>query len=252
MKMPPRNLRLTLALLLACGSNAHAAAAQTGTASKAGGSGAAARDPKRAREKKAAASARAERSRRKAVAVLLEVAAGAGDIEDLYQRATVLTLSAGALWGADEPAARAAFARAWEAAAAADEAESEDERESGRRDDPPERFTRARSLVLAAAAQRDTRISEPWLAALADWLTRQEGDARGEAAGASPDIGPPNEFTRDGQRLALAHSLLDEEAPEAAARVAALALQGGASGALVEFLLRLREDAPEEADRLYL
>ena len=242
MSKTPRNVRLTLALILfACGICARPTHAQT---------------PKAARETKAAAArARAEKTRRAAVALLLEVAASAKAIEDTSQRAAVLTNCADALWETDERAARSVFGRAWAAAVESDEEEFKDEQENGRYGDLPERFTRARELTLAAAARRDTRMAEAWLGALADWLSRQESSARSEDApgnNASRDIGPLNEFTRDGQRLALASSLLDEEEYGAAARVATPSLKGGVSGPLVEFLLGLRTGAPEEADRLYL
>lgn len=247
MSKTPRNVRLALALLLACvlcepvtlaQKRAAAPPPQTKAASRA------------ARE--------AERSRRKAVAVLLEVASGAKAFEDASRRASVLALAASALWGADEPAARATFARAWEAAAEADEAEFKEAQEQGRDGDLPERFTGTREAVLAAAAQHDARMADAWLGALADWLSRRrdgggdEASAEGGGAAAGADIGPPDEFTRDGRRLALASTLADEGEYAGAARVAAPALQGGVSGALVEFLLRLRAGAPEEADRLYL
>ncbi len=263
MRTTPRNVRLALALLLlACGACARPARAQSRPAdapaqSKAAGQ--AVREGKPSRATKApdakARNARAERARRRAVAVLVEVSAGAKAVEDPFQRASVLALCADAMWEADEPAARMVFGRAWEAAAESDDEELKDEQENGRYGDLPERFTRARDLVLAAAAQRDARMTEAWLGALADWLSRHESSARGEDAprdAASRDVGPLNEFTRDGQRLALASSLLDEEAYDAAARVLAPAVQGGASGVFVESLLNLRDGAPEEADRLYL
>jgi hypothetical protein len=246
MRYPPRNVRLALALLLACATCARATPAQKRVPAAP------------APETKAAARAAraAERSRRKAVAVLLEVAADAKALEDAFQRATVLTLTGSALWGADERAARATFARAWEAAVESDEAEFKEEQEQGRSGDLPERFTGTREAVLAAASQHDPRMADVWLTAIADWLSRRrnggghESAAGGGAAGA--DIGPPNEFTHDGQRLTLASTLVEGGAYAEAARVAAPVLQGGVSGALVEFLLRLRAAAPEEADRLYL
>jgi hypothetical protein len=256
MRDTPRNVRLALALLVACAACARDANAQQGpTQGKSQG--------KSATQGKAATSAarNAERSTRKAAAVLAEVAEVAKSLEDASQRASVLTSCAGALWNVDERAARSAFARAWEAATEADEAEFKEEQ--GRYGDLPERFTRARELVLAAASRHDTRLSEGWLGALADWVARQrnssaEGDeaapAEGVAAAANagPDLGPRDESTRDGQRLALASSLLDAGAYEDAARVAAPATQNAVSGAFVEFLLHLREGSPEEADRLYL
>lgn len=268
MRDTPRNVRLALALLVTCAACARGANAQARPAAPAQGKG-----PSQGKsqgkpqgkltpEGKAATNAarNAERSARKAAAVLAEVADGAKSLEDASQRAAVLTLCAGALWNVDERAARSAFARAWEAAAEADEAEFKEEQ--GRYGDLPERFTRARELVLAAASRHDTRLSEGWLGALADWVTRQRKSAEGDdaaptegaaaAASAGPDLGPRDESTRDGQRLALASSLLDAGAYDDAARVAAPAMQNSVSGAFIEFLLRLREGSPEEADRLYL
>jgi hypothetical protein len=264
MSSTPRHVRLALALFVACAAYACDASAQTRAAS-APVQGKSAAQPERqskpAREAKASEArareerARAERARRKAVAILLEVAGGAKAVEDLFQRASILTLCADALWEADAQAARSVFTRAWETAAESDDADLKDEQEQGRYGDLPERFTRARDLVLAVAARRDTRMSEGWLGALADWLSHQESRARSEDAPgneASRDVGQLNEFTRDGQRLGLAYSLLDAEEYEAAARVATPGLKGGVSGPLVEFLLTLREGSPEEADRLYL
>ncbi|MET0621518.1 MAG: hypothetical protein ABW250_00925 [Pyrinomonadaceae bacterium] len=266
MRDTPRNVRLALALLVACAACARDANAQARPAAPAQGKSPA-QGPSQGKPQgksttqgKAAtlAARNAERSTRRATAVLLEVADGAKSLEDASQRAVVLTLCADALWSVDERAARSAFARAWEAAAEADEAELKEEQ--GRYADLPERFTRARELVVSAAAQRDTRLSEGWLGALADWVARERKSAEGDdapptessAATAGPDLGPQDESTRDGQRLALASSLLDSGAYEEAARVAAPAVQNSVSGAFVEFLLGLREGSPEEADRLYL
>lgn len=264
MRDTPRNVRLALALLVACAACAHAqtrpaAPAQGNTPAQGKSQGASQGNPATRGKAATTAARNAERSTRKAAAVLVEVADGAKSLEDASQRAAVLTLCAGALWNVDERAARSAFARAWEAAAEADEAEFKEEQ--GRYGDLPERFTRARELVLAAAARHDTRLSEGWLGTLADWVARQRSSAEGDeaapaedaaAATAGPDLGPRDESTRDGQRLALASSLLDSGAYEDAARVAAPAMQNSVSGAFVEFLLHLREGSPEEADRLYL
>lgn len=265
MRDTPRNVRLALAFLVACAACALDAHAQARPAAPAQGKPATQVKPqgKPATQGKTAASAarNAALSTRKAAAVLSEVADGAKSLEDASQRASVLTLCAGALWNVDERAARSAFARAWEAAAEADEAEFKEEQ--GRHGDLPERFTRARELVLAAATRHDARLAEGWIGALADWVARQrnssaEGDESAPNEGAEavpagvPDLGPRDESTREGQRLALAASLLDAGEYEDAARVAAPALQGVVNGALVEFLLRLREGSPEEADRLYL
>jgi hypothetical protein len=267
MRDTPRNVRLALALLVACAACAPDANAQARPAAPAQGKPPTQAKPQAKSQgkpttqgKTAAGAARnAERSTRKAVAVLLEVADGAKSLEDASQRAAVLMLCADALWSVDERAARSAFARAWEAASEADEAELKEEQ--ARYADLPERFTRTRELVLAAAAQRDTRLSEGWLGALADWVALKRNSAEDDgatptegaaAATTGPDLGPQDESTRDGQRLALASSLLDAGAYEDSARVAAPAVQNAVSGAFVEFLLRLREGSHEEADRLYL
>ena len=257
MRKAPRTKRLALALALACA--ATAARAEQGAGSvrtpdaRTSQAKQAAKSP---RETRAAAAAREQRARRRAAAVLIEVSADARSIEDPYQRASVLALCADALWETDEQAARSAFARAWEAAAESDEADLKEEQEGGRYGDLPERFTRARSLVLAAAARRDSRLSETWLGALAGWLSSRAGGAREEENPEEGEAGrglrPLDELTVEGQRLALASALLEDESYDAAARVAAPAARGAASGDFVEFLLRLREGAGEEADRLYL
>jgi hypothetical protein len=212
---------------------------------------------KASRDAKARAdAARARRERRAAVAILLEVERDAASLEEPYERAQVFAACADALWDADEREARVAFRLAWESAVESDEADSKDEQTDGLYGDTPDRFTRARESVLAAAAKRDTRMTETWLRALYEWLGRQEGRARGAADdvndGASRDAGPLDESTRDGQRLALASSLLASGEYGASARVAAPAAAGRVSGPLVEFLLALRARAPAEADRLFV
>jgi hypothetical protein len=250
MKDAPRRRSLAaLALLLAPAPCAREAPAQVRPAAPQGRPAAQSRSAAQARAADAA-----ERQKRKAVALLVEVADGAKEIEGSFQRATVLTLCADALWGVDERDARAAYRRAWEAAVESDEAEFKEEQEGGRYGDLPERFTRAREGVLANAARRDPRMAEAWVGALAEWVSARGGRGHEEEAAASgPDIGPLNEFTRDGQRLALASTLLAEGSPADAARVAAPAVkEGRGGGALVEFLVNLRQSAPAEADRLYL
>ncbi|MBV9928337.1 MAG: hypothetical protein JOZ96_25200 [Acidobacteria bacterium] len=234
MSSTPRHVRLALALLLWC---APCAFAQKR-----------ARAPQPPQSK---VTREAERSRRKAVAVLLEVAGQAKALEDPARRAAVLTFTADALWGADEQTARSTFARAWEAATEADEAEFKQEQEGGPYGDLPERFTGTREGVLGAAAQHDPRMADAWLGAITDWLARRRvEEPKDEGGGAG--IGPADAFTRDGQRLSLASTLADDGSYAEAARVATPALQSGVNGALVEFLIRLRAGAPEEADRLFL
>lgn len=242
MSKTPRHVRRALALLLLLLACAPGARAQKRAAT-----------PQPARQTKGTtrAAREAERSRQKAVAVLLEVVSDAKALEDPLQRTAVLALAASALWGADEQTARSIFARAWEAATEADEAEFRKEQDGGRYGDLPERFTSMREEVLAAAAEHDPRMADAWLGTLTDWLSRQRGEEATAASGGA-GIGPADEFTRDGQRLSLASTLADGGSYAEAARVAAPALQSGVSGAFVEFLLRLRAGSPGEADRLYL
>lgn len=260
-----RTNAILLTLALACGvgaqvSHARARPAQTPTTPKpTTNQSRAPREAKpsdkSARDAKARAdAARARREKKAAVAILLEVERDAASLEEPYERASVFAACADALWDADERAARVVFRRAWESAVESDEADLKDEQENGRYGDLPERFTRARESVLAAAARRDTRMTETWLRSLDEWLGRQESSARDapdEVKGAATrDVGPVNEFTHEGQRLTLASTLLAGGEFEASARVASAV--GRVSGPLVEFLLGLRARAPEEADRLYL
>jgi hypothetical protein len=237
---------LAFALLFACGTTATAFNAQARDATR----------TKQPSKNTRAAKAGATRGRRQAVAVLLEVSNGAREIEDPYERASVLAFCADALWGADEQTARSLFRRAWEVADESDDAELKQEQQSGRDGDLPERFTRARDLALTLAAKHDARLAEGFLRRLNEWLEHHESSARDAPevvkGGASRDIGPLNEFTQGGPRLALASSLLEEEAYKSAAALAEPTLADGVSGVLIEFLLRLRADAPDEADRLFL
>ncbi|HEV7889066.1 MAG TPA: hypothetical protein VGP08_00435 [Pyrinomonadaceae bacterium] len=253
MKTSRRTHTILLTLLFACGS-----AAQTHTTPKPAATNqpAAPRtakpSAKLARDAKTRADAeRAQRERRAAVSILLEVERDAASLEEPYERTSVFTACADALWDADEREARVVFRRAWESAVEADEADFKYEQEQGRDGDAPELFTSARESVLAAAAKRDTRAVETWLRALDEWLGRHESFAR-ETRAAAHEANPLDEFTRDARRLALASSLLAGGEYGASARVATPAAAGRVSGPLVEFLLGLRARAPEEADRLYL
>jgi hypothetical protein len=197
-----------------------------------------------------------KRERQQAVAVLLEVTGSAREIEELYQRADVLTFCADALWETDEQTARALFRRAWDAASESDDAELKDEQQNGRYGDLPERFTRARELVLATAGRRDARMAEGFLRRLVESLNKQPSSARDLPEemrdAASRDIGPLNEFTPGSQRLALAFSLLDEDSYKSAEALVEPALAGSVNGIIIEFLLRLRAYSFIDADRLFL
>jgi hypothetical protein len=193
--------------------------------------------------------ARRARERREAVAVILEVAAGAKEVEDAHERHALLTDCADALWPADEAAARALFRLAWAAATEADEATHEAEQGPGLlRSD-----TLARRDVAAAAARRDARLAEEFIDDLRARTEKRAGSEEGEG-GREGRRGPRGcaAAAVEGQRIELADSLLADGALEAAADVVAPLAGCGAGGGLVLFLFRLRPHAPERAHTLFL
>ena len=243
---------LALALVFACGVFLPGPCAQ-GSSARINPQGASAARAKQSSKGTREAKARELRERRQAIALLLAVAEDARALEDAYRRADLLTLCAEALWEADEQSARTLFGRAWEAATEADEEDLKVEREMGRGQDLPESFTRARGIVLTSAARSDAPTAETFLSRLGEWLKSHESSGRAASEwGASRDISPLDEFSPGAQRLTLAFSLLGEDSYKSAASAAEPALAGGVSGALVEFLLRLRAYNANEADRLYL
>jgi len=205
---------------------------------------------KTARARRGAAESRAARERREAAAVILEVAASAREIEEPAERADLLSECADALWPADQAAARALFRRAWEAASEADEAARQAEQRPGFL-----RFdTLSRRGVAAAAAKRDARLAEEFLAELRASAEEQAPpDEAGREGGTAPRRTKRCAASAAaGQRLELANSLLHDGAHQAAAEVAAPLAVCGADGNLVLFLFRLRAHAPDRAHALFL
>lgn len=259
-----RLLRLLLALLAACGPHAHGAQERRAPQAKAK------QTPKAARD----AGARERRERQQAAAAVGEAVAAAPEIKDSYKRTMLLALAADALWTFDEQAARALFARAWEAAVAADAEEtaafkksvSEGATESplDEVDDPFTNMVGARQEVLAAASRRDARLTERYLAEFRESLERGRGDATARDAeddgndsglrfgGFSSHILDRERLgAAERMRLDLSQTLADGGDYRQAAAVAASAVAGGVNAALIQFLVGLRRDAPAEADALY-
>jgi hypothetical protein len=227
--------------------------------------------PKPARDAKTrAADSRARKERQAAAVALSEAAASASGVKDPFERAMILALSADALWPYDEQAARALFARAWDAAVASDKSDEEDAAAASSPDpgpptagvdpadisDPPEEFgraTRARQEVLAAVSRRDARLTERYIAELRESIRARRGETAARVDdGRRYDVrGSLSEFDDGQTRLNLSRSLADDGDYKQAAEVAAPEVEGGVSAALVRFLIQLRERAPAEADALY-
>lgn len=276
MKKPRRTelrLLLLLALLPACAPHAYGAQGRATRTpqTKAKQTPKAARDPKE----------RERRERQQAAAAVNEAVASSSEFKDSYKRSLLLALAADALWTFDEPAARSLFARAWEAAVASDEEES-NSLGKGFRDESPaqgqadalddttaffsgaffSRVTRARYEVLSAASRHDARLTERYLVEYREAVERRagkEGARSGDDRGRSDYIGGfslgvlENEDIGAGERmrLDLSQVLAEEGNYSQAAEVAAHGLAGGVSAALIKFLLEFRRDAPAEADALY-
>lgn len=267
MKSLPRKLRSPLAAAL-CGACVALAPPPTSARQERPARGSPQRAPtKEARQaapRKGDAKAKERRERQQAVAALNEVAEGARALEDLEARADILSLAADALWPADEPAARAVFRRAWEAATAADLADTkrrEEELRAKRTDGPSpsvNETTRARYGALQIVARRDPRAAETLLAELKP-VPADEDEEESGAAAAHENIrrrnveGERGLSPRGRQRLMVAWDLLlDQNEPVRAAQFAAPLVGEGPVQEFVRFVLQLRTKAPREADALYL
>jgi hypothetical protein len=268
-----RLLLLLLALLPSCAPHAHGAQGRNTRTPQTK----AKQPPKPTRDPKE----RERRERQQAAAAVNEAVASSSEVKDSYKRTLLLALAADALWTFDEQAARSLFARAWEAAVASDEEESNalakgfrdqssTQSQTDSSDDSPafssdvffSRVTRARYEVLSAASRRDARLTERYLTEFREAVERRLGkeDPRaGDDRGRSDYIGGfslgvlENEDIGAGERmrLDLSQTLVEEGDYRQAAEVAAHGLAGGVSAALIQFLLQFRRDAPAEADTLY-
>lgn len=174
--------------------------------------------------------------RAQAVAALHEAADAARDLDDLNDRAELLTLAADALWPFDEQSARAIFRGAWAAAKEADRAEGE-EAQGASVAPRNERFTFARQQLLSRLAARDPRQAEIFLSELlADVKAEDEQSALDGAA----------------YRFSLAGELVARGEYASAAEIAAPAIREGMSSRLAGFILELRGKEAGVADALYM
>ncbi|HEV2915424.1 MAG TPA: hypothetical protein VGX92_19245 [Pyrinomonadaceae bacterium] len=193
----------------------------------------------------------AERARRlEAVALLNETADRARSLDDLFYRARIQLLAADALWDSDKERAQSIFRRAWEAAAASDKAEQEElAREGGAATNETKPFvTEARDEVLLKAAARDPLLAEAFLK---DLLKEREAEKSSSPSEASART-PWRELSAiDGERLGYALDLLERGESNSAAQFAAPLVNRGVSADLVALIIRLREQNPAAADRLY-
>ncbi|HEX8097637.1 MAG TPA: hypothetical protein VF507_06355, partial [Pyrinomonadaceae bacterium] len=199
-------------------------------------------------EKEAARARRREQET--AVSLLLETAERARRMDDLYQRARILTLAADALWIADERRARETFKRAWEAATASDKAEQEEEaRDSGASNDSSvASITVARDEALSKIAARDPALAGTFLDGLTKGRDGEPNSTQEQAAQTDPwhEPGPAG-----ARRLALAYELLGLDQPKQAFQVASPVLNEGVSASLVAFIINLRDQSPADAEALY-
>lgn len=211
----------------------------------------------RARPARAAAADPLDETRRAtAIALVTSLADEARAFKDETLRARVQARAANSLWETDAERARALFRRAWEAAEAADREalrRSEEEKQRQRQAGGPVVWTSPPDLrgeVLRLASRRDRDLGEEFLARLDEARKQQERDA----LTAKPDGPKATELMGDeggqGQRLALAHQLLDGGDAPRALQFADPALQRVTSGGM-RFLTALRQVAPEDADKYY-
>lgn len=190
-----------------------------------------------------------ERGARRAQAIntLIETANSARGFKDLLYRARIQLFAADALWSADEARARLLFGRAWEAATAADRAEQKSlEAEAGifsNSDEVTE--TAARDEVLSKAAVRDAKMADAFLRELAAEREKAEGSKENQPARRTPwrELSPSG-----ARRLALGYELINNKEYGRAAAIVRPVIAEGASGDLMEFILRLRALMGGKAD----
>ena len=198
-------------------------------------------------EQKARQSDASTRHRKQAIALLIETADAASSFDDLLYSARIQALVADALWPFDELTARAVFQRAWKAATAADKAEQEViEDETGT---PAAVITEARDEVLTKASRRPS-IAEAFLR---EMLSTDEKREEKSATTEQPSRAPWREVSAGGmRRISLAHDLLNSGEHLRAAEIVAPVAQEGVSADLITFMLCLREQSPNIADKLFL
>ncbi|HEV2707068.1 MAG TPA: hypothetical protein VGV59_14180 [Pyrinomonadaceae bacterium] len=207
-------------------------------------------------EANVAADPEAEARRTTAVLLVNSLADDAREFRDLTLRARVQAQVAELLWETESERARALFRRAWDAAVVADR-ENERRRDEeiaaqlkSRGNAVTADLPALRSEVLRAAARRDPKLGEEFLARMEEEKKREEEEAANKSgAGSTPTAS--NELPASlSHRLGFATELLQEGDTERALQFAAPALEY-LTQQTISFLTLLRPKNAAVADRYY-
>jgi hypothetical protein len=185
-----------------------------------------------------------------AIELITTTAENARTFKDLFYRARVQAIAGDSLWQYDETRARSIFRRAWDAATAFDKSEQEaEDKETGVASTLV--ITEARDEVLRFIAGRDPEMAQTFLIELL--TVKKENEASEEPAQQTKTARTAwRELSPVGQRrLALAYELLKQGDQIEAMAIAKPAIQEGASGDVVTFILRFRELNPGAGEELY-
>lgn len=185
-----------------------------------------------------------------AVSLVISLATDARSYNDLALRPRVLARAADVLWDADNLAARALFARAWEAAEAGDA----DGATVNPKDKAPAMVIALRKMsgrdlrseVLSLAARRDKALGEQFMARLKSDTDRETSEKK--TAGSSRNVFSGSEASL--KRLLVASKLLRDGQVDLAREFAAPAL-GDVNFPSINFLSELRAKAPAAADQIF-
>ena len=183
-----------------------------------------------------------------AISIVISLSTEARSYSDLTDRTRVLARSADVLWDADNPTARALFARAWEAAERGDS----EEVTVKTRDKPPDMVIALRKMsgedlrleVLSLASRRDRTLGELFLSKLKSETERDSNNKNNEAR----DVYSGSEGAS--RRLQVASKLLSEGQVDQAREFARPALTEVNSRSL-NFLSELRVKDPAAADQFF-
>ncbi len=193
----------------------------------------------------------AQKRRAQGVSLLDETANAARSFASLDDRVMIQTLAADAMWTINPERARAIFRRAWEAATAADQDESE---ESARDDGAQTKvgallFTESRDEVIAKAATRDSSLAEVFLKE----LSQEKADEQSTLPTQPTRRTSWGQLSANGtRRLALALDLLKRRDYDHAAQIALTLTSEEPSADLIAFLINLRFFKQRETDAIYL
>jgi hypothetical protein len=209
----------------------------------------------RAKDKGISVANAAESQRRLfATSTVISLATEARSYKDLELRSRVLARSADALWEADNTTARALFARAWDAAEAADAEEPKIDTKRLPKGVPAAFVIGLKKMggndlrvdVLSLASRRDRALGEQFLAKLKIENAREAADAKNPSR--SRDVFAAPEASQ--KRLLVANKLLTAGEVAAAREFAAPALME-VNAQSIYFLSELRTKDAAAADRIF-